>query len=135
MTTVPNQEQLIRLIEINAYGVYTGMLGNFSAFAKSLYERIKAPQIGDLVLEISTLRHASHDGNRLGQLLRDVREPVFTQVQIDEFAANGEDTTDPYFSQTERIVYIQTLDGREFRWHNADFIAVADDLGFFSTMD
>ncbi len=28
---------------------------------------------------------------------------------------------------------IDTSDGREFRWHNADFVAVADDLGFFST--
>lgn len=124
---------LIRLIEINAYSVYTGtLIGNAPPAVKELFQRLKAPRPGDLVLEITTLLTPAHDGERLGRLLRDVREPVFTPEQLESYTEEGEDISDPYFSRTERVCYIQTMDGREIRWCNAKFIAVADSFDFGS---
>lgn len=112
-----------RLVEITAYNLHGACLvGNPAPKVAAMYERMKSPQVGDLVLEISTIWDPERVGTRLGRLLRHVREPVYTP---EEWGANG-GGDDPI--PTESIWYIELADGREYRWHNASFIAVFTEI-------
>lgn len=85
------------------------------------------PQIGDLVLETSTVqRTAPHwsggtrwDEERLGYLRR-IRYVVHPQDDDDGFIELGE-KPDGY---SQQVWYIETLNGREVRWGNANFIKI-----------
>lgn len=118
------QSELLRLLEINAYGVYLNTLvGSPAPRVAALFERLTNPQIGDMVLEITTIGYVPPYGNRLGRLVRQEDEPVYSP--------EGEGVTEEDLLITEKITYIQTMDGREFRWRNADFIVVAESIDTF----
>lgn len=90
------------------------------------------PAIGKMIMEISSFYWScavpferDYDPiNSIGVWEREEQEPVFTPEQWAE--GGGEDEPIP----TERVIYIRTLDGREFRWVNANFIRVPDTTGF-----
>jgi hypothetical protein len=108
-----------RLLEITIYNLHLMCLVGYPApKVKQLDDRMRAPRVGDLVLEVSTIYWEERVGTRLGRLERTVREPVFTPEEW----AEGGGGTDPI--PTEDIWYLTLADGREYRWHNATFIAV-----------
>jgi hypothetical protein len=113
-----------RLMEVTAYNLYSACLvGNPAPFVARLYEQMKSPQSGDVVLEVSTIYDESRTGTRLGRLVRVAAEPVFTAT---EWAEGGGRPDEPI--PTERVWYIALDGGREFRWTNATFIRVPETI-------
>src|SRR2546430_2277388 len=95
---------IIRLLEINAYEVYSATLvGNATPHTQALHKWITNPRVGDLVLETSTLYHEEIT-DRLGYL-------------------RAVDLIDG-----EMFYTIETLNGDTKRWQNARFIRVVEDL-------
>jgi hypothetical protein len=117
---------LVRLLETTAYNLYLAALLNPRDDAHiSLNRRMRDPQPGDVVVERSTLGFKRGDGTRCGVLLRKTSEPIYTPEQWKEMGgADGEKIP-------EQVVWYIRLDfddGREFRWSNADFIAIPRDV-------
>ena len=115
-----------RILEVQAYAHYTACReARESPEHQALYRRITHPQVGDLVLEISTIRDPSLVGLRLGRLER---------VAIEESPVSAEDRewyrthypTTPLPSG--RFWYLRLIDGRLHRWYGARFITVLTDL-------
>jgi hypothetical protein len=117
--------QLLRLIAINAYAAYKNTLvGDAAPIIKEQFERSTHPDVGDVVLEISTIwRSSKHSVDTpfgqfpyLGKLLRIEYEPF------------PDDDADSTFR--EKVFYIEPLDGsvKEYRWTNASFIRVFTSL-------
>jgi hypothetical protein len=105
-----------RLLEITAYNLYMATLvGNPAPRVKQLYDRITKPQVGDMVLETSTIWMEDRNGTRMGKLLRVVREPMYTDEEWSEMR-------EPIPLDT--FWYIELPDGSEFRWYNCGFIAI-----------
>lgn len=99
------------------------LVGNSCPSNTRRFNRMRVPRTGDLVLETSSALlwmlgirqsdwHVAENG--VGYLLREAREaiPNWDEAELGEPAP------------TEKIWYIRTLDGRELRWTNADFIAI-----------
>lgn len=129
---------LMRLAEISAYNLYLATLvGDPAPRVKKIGDRMRAPVPGDLVLEISTIyreggRYESRVGERLGRLLRVVREDVYT-AEVWYGRECGAQPGEPI--PTERVWYIELADGREYRWHNASFIAVPEGIDSFENTE
>ena len=144
-----NDEQrwiyLLQLVAINAYAAYSNVLMAATApRGKEIFERTSHPEVGDVVLETSTIwkaaRHAEDTPKQfpnLGVLLRVVDEPIMTQDALDKMHADGD-----YYERAgetladipkERVWYLQPLDGSvpEYRWTNASFIRVSTSLEQF----
>jgi hypothetical protein len=111
---------LLRLLEVSAYNLYLATLvGHPAPSVEQTGRRMRTPQIGDVVLETSTIWRDDRLGARLGKLVRTAMEPVWT---ADEWREAGEDENTPI--PTQRVWYLELPDGREYRWHNASFIAI-----------
>ncbi len=117
---------LLRMVAINAYVAWSNtLIGNAPPAIHAQFERMKDPQVGDVVLETSTIWKASRYTNDtpsqfpgLGVLLRTADEPY--PIDPDEYA---DDEPVP----TEKVWYVRPLDGSvpEYRWTNASFIRVS----------
>ncbi len=85
-----------------------------------LFERMSHPEPGDLVYERSSSfmlppQFPDYPAlNKVGHLISIAREPLPNWVEYDE--------DDP--NPGERVIYIRTLDGRTYRWTNADVVAI-----------
>lgn len=123
---------LARMLIFSAYNLYSlTICGNPSPQNQAVgrYMR-REPMMGQLVMEISTIGMRDRDVNRLGRLLSTTREevvhrgddPAQQAAWRDEFLQGGEPVP------TEKVWYIVTPDGRLFRWWNADFICVPEEL-------
>lgn len=112
-------ESIIRGIMEN---LHTALLcGSPTPMQAMLLEDMRRVEIGDLVMESSTSYHIAQDANALGWLREITSEPAFSDWDEE---AEGEEC--PY----EKVWYIDTLDGRRFRWTNASFLTVPiDSLG------
>jgi hypothetical protein len=124
-----SETRMERLLEVSAYRLYLSCLGNTAPDARVLYGRMINPQVGDVVMEISTIHHdgqrpryESRTGDRIGTLMRIESEPMHTPEQWAEGGYGDEPIP------TERAWYLRLLDGREYRWVNASFIALPSDL-------
>lgn len=116
---------LLRLVAINAYVAYSNTLvGNAAPAIHAQFLRTKDPQVGDVVLETSTVwqksRHVEETPTQfpqLGVLLRVAQEP---------YPYEPGDYEDGEPIPTEKVWYIRPLDGSvpEYRWTNAIFIRV-----------
>lgn len=115
-------EELARIIcrvTDNAYGA--SLVGNAAAATRALYDDLNDIRPGRMVVEITSLGMRSYLDN-LGTLLRVTDEPVV--FSDPNFIWDEKEEGRPH--PTEKCTYIKTLDGREFRWTNARFIAVPD---------
>ena len=107
MTDQPSAIQLaksIRLFGLNAFSASMSVRGA----EKKLNERMWEPKIGDLVFEMTTANRCKDDNehlNAVGYLL-----------------SKGEETDGD--GNTDDVHVILTLDGREMRWTNAQFLAL-----------
>lgn len=105
---------LARQMREAIYSAYRAtLIGNPCQVTLKYYERTSAPVPGDLVIETSTIwrSRGTTDLDAIGILDRVVREPI-----PDWGEENGP-------APTEKVWHIKTLDGRDFRWTNANFIA------------
>ena len=83
-------------------------------------QRTIHPQVGDLVLEISNPKALAID--RIGRLISHKEEdPIQLKKDYDE-AAWGRPYP-PYLEDTYRI---RTVDGREVKWTNAEFMRIPE---------
>lgn len=113
-----NFEDVVELLAISAYVAWSNVLsGSNSAAQHNYFERMRHPTVGELVLEITTHRRVKAI-DRIGRLISVTREPYdYPDWNV------SEDGPIP----TREIWTIKTLDGREFRWENCDFIVIPED--------
>ncbi len=134
MPTKAQLQEAARLACYSAYAAYMATLrGDVPAWSHKNFE----PVVGQPVVEISTMgmwgadpakykpehAHLANVLNCIGTLERIAAEPVWTEA---EWKAEGETGPIP----TQKVWYIRTLDGREFRWENATFIRVPNTRNF-----
>ncbi len=128
-------QEAARWAAYSAYGAYMATLrGDVPAWSHKNFE----PEVGQPVVEISTIgmwdeperyaakeeyAHLSNVLNCIGTLERIAAEPVWTE---EEWKEGGDTGPIP----TQKVWYIRTLDGREFRWENATFIRVPNTRNF-----
>lgn len=112
-----DRSEIIRLLAISAYSAYLNTLvGNPAPRIAALYQEIKNPKEGDLVLETSTI--GRRPTATIGRLLRVVKEPAMSAEEWD-VPVNGPVPNDTFW-------YIENLDGQEERWSNCSFIKVLE---------
>jgi len=133
----PDIDKLLYYLAMSGYAAYSNSLSGAQTPAmRAFFERATHPQVGDLVLEITSAwawrRNSSSPGASLGVLLRRTSEPVITAEALAELHAVGEyyrhagETIDDI--PKEDVIYIRPLDGsfEECRWSNCQFIALRD---------
>ena len=106
-------------IRSSAYAAHSMSLSGAFPNATKLYDWMKKMSPGDLVFEISTVWYPDRDINAVGILEKIGREPV-SELEPGFEWNEEEDGPEP----TWECFYIQTLDGRPYRWHNASFLRV-----------
>lgn len=102
----------IRAIVGNAWDAV--LCGSPNPVQEALHARMLNYKRGDLVVELSTLYMQDRDLDAVGRLVLVANEPIDYPEWEEE-----EDGPRPM----ERVFYIDTLDGRRFRWTNARFLA------------
>ncbi|MCP4374038.1 MAG: hypothetical protein GY797_38925 [Deltaproteobacteria bacterium] len=116
-----DEKLLLKFIASSAYATYVNTLSGRNSPAQQFYfERARNPEIGDLVLEVSSfsqyLKKSESLINHIGHLVSIKSEP-YPDFEVEEL---GEDESVP-----ERDIWtIETLDNRFFRWENCDFIVI-----------
>ena len=115
----------VRLLKGCAYELYSASLCAGPQHIRDLFEELRNPQVGDIVMETTTHRMPKRDPlEGIGRLVSVTREPIYTPEGWKEAGAEeGEPIP------TERVWTIALIfdDGRLFRWRNADFIKVKTD--------
>ena len=113
-------------IRINTHGLFykTGIRGSCStnehqAFFRNMCDRMKEPENGDMVIEVSTFYQKRRAIDTVG-FLEDIKMEPIICPEWDE-AVDG-----PH--PKEKFWHLITLDGRPYSWHNANFIAVPGQL-------
>jgi Lar family restriction alleviation protein len=124
---VMSSNSIITILVANAYAAYSSSLQGTDASHKR-FNWFNAIKPGDLVMETSTIFMRDRDELRIGFLISDAREPVYSP---EEWEAVKEDYEGRH--PTERIFRIKLLsDGREYLWENASFIRVPESVQQFS---
>lgn len=105
----------------NAYG--NTLIGSAPKAITDAYNRMKNPQVGDWVIESTTvdgMRHANAtDLDGVG-ILEDIAQE---KVDFGDNAEVWDEEVEGEPHPTETVYYIRTIDGRLFRWTNATIIA------------
>jgi hypothetical protein len=117
-------QQLERLATtLRRFAYYAGratLVGNPAQVTREFNDRMRNLQVGDLVIETTTVfgfRHSpASDLDGIGWL----EEVALEHVQMEW----DEETDGPH--PTEPVHYIRTFDGRRFRWVNASFEALPE---------
>lgn len=113
-----------RLIATLAYNLYLACLvGDPAPKVKRLFGRMTEPQIGDLVVEVSTVHRTVRGAGAMGKLVRVVEEPV---CEASEWEGD-----EPI--PTERVWFVELPDGTESKWINASFIAIPTEIDHYET--
>jgi hypothetical protein len=113
------------------------LVGNAAPAVRDYFQRVTSPRPGDMVLEISNRSAPPID--RIGRLISVGMENPPPEV-LSEEDYDEEEWGRPYPPYQEkwniqeeqrikRMVWrIRTLDGRECRWQNANFIVIPDGI-------
>lgn len=117
-------DKLLAMCVACGYQAYKNTLvGNQAPAVRQYYRRITSPRPGDMVLEIT--KRSAPPMDRIGRLISvGIQEPPPREVSkgnCKEWARSLPHP--PYLTVVWRI---QTLDGREFNWWNADFIMIPE---------
>lgn len=120
--------EMKRLMFPMAYRAYTAtLIGGAPAATRAMYERMKRPQPGDLVIEVSTcprLMRAEADPNDPtwdGQFVTYVGSEVRTTAYNDDEGGA---------EWSEEVHVCLNPDGTTFEWTNASIVAVPTDMQF-----
>lgn len=95
-------KELLCLLESTAYDLWMSSLSNYTPIGRALYERMKNPKVGDVVMETTSWRRRKDDRMGFGKL-----------VEIK-----------PGKSEFDTVWTIEVPDGRRCNWSNAMIIAV-----------
>jgi len=111
------------------YNAYRATIGCNTDVMRAYQARASQPRVGDLVIEATTIYGVRHEGGTdldgIGTLEEIACEPI--GLGDPDFTWDeAEDGPRP----TEEAFYLRTLDGRRFRWINAQIIAAVRDLDF-----
>ena len=110
----PEAEVFARIIWQATMSAWEMCLGGDSYPNKrDRYERMKNPQAGDMVVEVSGGLRKFDCAMAVGWFEREAREPI----EIDEWDVEADGPI-----PTERVVYMTSIDGRACRWVNCTFI-------------
>jgi hypothetical protein len=121
----PEAEQFARIIWQATMAAWSLCLGGGDYPAKrERYGRMKKPQPGDMVVEASAGLRKLDCSYAVGWLIREAREPI----EIEEWNVE-EDGPIP----DEKVVYITSIDGREVRWVNCEFLQVPTYEGWWDS--
>jgi hypothetical protein len=127
--------RFVRLLRGTAYNLWSACIVEIAAawtgcsgppMLHKLFEELRNPQPGDLVMELSTYHMPGQNPlEGIGTLVSVTREPMFTRQEATD-AGYGEDEPIP----TDKIwtITLDFDDGRKFRWRNASFVKVKTDL-------
>ncbi len=122
-----SDKKVISILIANAYAAYSSSLQGTQASLKR-FNWFKAIKPGDLVMETSTMFMRGRDEIRIGFLISDEREPMFSDAEWEEMKADYKEVR-----PTEQVFRIKRLiDGKESRWTNASFIRVLESVQQFS---
>jgi hypothetical protein len=108
----------------SAYNAYLNTLISGPPVIHEAYKRMSNPVVGDWVIETSTIYMKGHNLNGLGVLAEIANEPV--DFNDPDFVWDEVEEGRPH--PKERVYYINTLDGRRFRWTNASVIAILTEI-------
>ncbi len=114
--------KVVSLLKGAAYQTWRATLCAGPQSIRELFEELRNPKPGDLVMETTTHGMKKRDPlEGIGRLVSVMQEPMYTQEAWKEA---GYDEGEPI--PTERIWIIELIfdDGRQFRWRNAQFIKV-----------
>jgi hypothetical protein len=108
-----------------AYNLFLATLCAGPPKLHALFEELRAPKVGDLVMETTTHRMQSRDPlEGIGRLISIADEPIYTRKQwMDEGGTENEEIP----SCTVWTIKLVFDDNREFRWRNASFIKIKTD--------
>ena len=108
-----------RLLRVSAHQLWLATLvGDPPPSLSRLHARIASVSPGNLVAEISTAYQREHDECAVGRLVARRREALRFEL---------EDEAVDFLQRSEVAWYLELLDGRLFRWHNASFVRVLED--------
>lgn len=119
-------ELVLKLLAISAHQAYRNVLsGNQSPAQRAYFKRVTSPEAGDLVLEVTNWRAPVID--RIGRLKSvQMENPPPEVLSKDDY--DEEEWGRPYPPYQEKVWRLETLDGREFQWWNANFIVIPESL-------
>lgn len=116
---------ILECLAASAYIAWVNTISGYHVPAAKFYcERMHDPQPGDLVLEVTNWKARPLD--RIGRLISVGMENPPPEV-VDPQTYDESEWERPYPPYQEKIWRIRTLDGREYRWWNADFIVIPED--------
>ena len=132
----PSKPSLYRLLAVAGYQAYmNSLVGNPAPRVDAYNKRIRHPDVGDLVVETSTIWFDDWNTAAIGWLRGIAHEPVQTEEEHAAMLAEGdywENAEESYEAvPLEKVWYVEPLDPdapSPFRWHNADFVALPTDL-------
>jgi hypothetical protein len=112
---------LVGLLKGCAYELWRASLCAGPQSIHNLFEELKNPKVGDLVMETSTHCMQGRDPlEGIGRLVGVTQEPMCTTEAWKEGGGEGE----PIPMETVYTIALVFDDGRLFRWRNAMFIKV-----------
>lgn len=117
--------EVVALLKSTAYNLWQASLCEGPQLIRDLFQELRNPQPGDLVMETTTHRMKNRDPlEGIGRLVSITREPTCSPEAWKE---SGAEEGEPI--PTERVWTIELIfdAGRQFRWRNADFIKIKTD--------
>jgi hypothetical protein len=113
---------LVRLLKGAAYETWRASLCAGPQSIRDLFNELKDPKPGDLVMETTTHRMKNRDPlEGIGRLVSITHEPMYT---LEAWKEGGGVDGEPIPMETIYTIALIFDDGREFRWRNASFIKV-----------
>jgi hypothetical protein len=114
---------LVRLLKGCAYELWCASLCAGPQSIRSLFDELRSPKVGDLVMETTTHMMESRDPlEGIGTLVA-VGEAPYYATRAEARAAGYEDD-EPLPTRQVWDIKLDFDDGRIFRWENASFIKV-----------
>ncbi len=113
------------MLRETAYNLWSACLCSGPPMLNKLFDELKNPKPGDLVMEVTTHRMKSMNPiEGIGTLVKITREPIFTRERAIE---NGYGENEEIPEEEVWTIKLVFGDGRELRWKNASFIKVKID--------
>ena len=120
--------EAVKLLKGCAYELWRASLCAGPQSIRDLFNELKNPKPGDLVMEVTTHLMKSRDPlEGIGRLVAVGDAPYY--ATRDEARAAGIEDNEPIPTRQVWDITLDFDDGRPFRWENAMFIKVKTDLG------
>lgn len=111
------------------YNAYRATFGSNTDAMRAYQARANQPRIGDLVIEATTIDRMRHEGGTDLDGIGHLEEIAWELVGLSDPDFAWDEAKDGPRPK-EEIFYLRTLDGRRFRWTDAQIIAAVTDMDF-----